>query len=979
MAVVHGLSRSAVARWGSVAAVTVLVAVSVVPGAAADGPSTFSNTAAIAIPATGSANQIGPASPYPSDIPVTGMAGLVTTVQVRFNGLTHSTLNDIDAMVVAPTGENLVVLSDIGDPTTTLAFANNATLTFSDSAAGPVPTGNVPTGTYRPTNNGGGDNFPAPAPSPSTQTTLAGAFSGINPNGTWHLYAVDDATGDVGTMAGGWSLIITTEVAAVATSTTVTTSGSPSTTGAPVTFSATVTAAGSPVSVGSVQFSDGTTALGAPVALSGSGVASLTTSALTEGTHSIRATFSGAPGFLTSNGTVTQRVDNQTVVDGNTYCNTGPITPPAAGAAQPYPSHITVSGLGGPVTKVTATLKGLSHSAPIDFDVLLSGPQPTTNLVLLSDAGGQAAVSNLNLTFDDAAAGPVPAPAVTGTFRPTDLDPDGQVDTFPAPAPSPSAATTLSTFNGATGNGVWSLWVVDDATGDSGSIANGWCLTIESTAPTATVLSSSVNPSVVGGSVTFTATVTAGGAPVSAGSVQFSDGGSNLGGAVPVDAAGTATFTTSALTVGTHPISAGYGGTSSLQPSSGDVSQVVGQQASTTVLSSSVNPSVVGGSVTFTATVTAGGAPVTAGSVQFSDGGSNLGGAVPVDAAGTATLTTSALTVGTHPISAAFSGTAELSSSSDDLDQAVDPVADAGGPYTVAEGASLTLDASGSTSGAGYAWDLNGDGDFTDATGAAPTLTWTELEALGIDDGPATHTVTLEVTEAGRSATDTVDLQVTNTAPISVLTGGLTATVGVPFTIKVGADDPSSADMAADFSYTIDWGDGSPVESLVGPADPPVTHTYTAAGSFGAAFTATDKDGGQGAPTSVQVLAEAASTTTSSTRTAITSSDTTTASGSTSSAAPTSPGTTVSPTSGSTTTASGSTSTAATTSSASDTSAMSAPPLTPTTPGDNGGDLPATGSSVGLGAILAGAALVLAGAVLMIAARRRRPGRHQHR
>ena len=102
-------------------------------------------------------------------------------------------------------------------------------------------------------------------------------------------------------------------------------------------------------------------------------------------------------------------------------------------------------------------------------------------------------------------------------------------------------------------------------------------------------------------------------------------------------------------------------------------------------------------------------------------------------------------------------------------------------------------------------------------------------------------------TYASEVVTET--LTVTNTAPDSVLIGDLTATVGVPFTIKVGADDPSSADMAALFTYTVNWGDGSPVLSVDGPADPPVTHTYTAPGDYAASFTATDKDGGRGAPT----------------------------------------------------------------------------------------------------------------------------------
>ncbi|MGU3643928.1 Ig-like domain repeat protein [Microbacterium sp. C23T] len=860
-------SRSRLPRRGIAASISIalaLLGVVAAPSMArADGPTTFSNTASIAIPAAGSAEQTGPANPYPSNITVSGLAGLVTKVQVVFHGLTHGALNDVDALVVAPTGQNLVVMSDVGAPNT-LTTSTNATLTFDDSAADVVPSGSVPTGSYRPSNNGSGDAFPAPAPPSSTEATLAGAFTGIAPNGAWQLFIIDDATGDTGSMAGGWSLVITTEQAAVATTTTVSTSGTPSKTGDPVTFTATVTAGGNPVTTGSVAFTADNAALGAPVALNASGQATVTTSALAEGTHAILATYAGSTGFLGSNGSVSQRVDNTTVVTGNTFCNPGALTVPQQGASAPYPSNITVSGLAGPVTKVTATLNGISHTAPIDLDVMLSGPTPSTNLLLMSDAGGITPVSGANVVFDDAAAGSVPAPLVSGTFRPTDLDTEGTDAAFPAPAPVISGATTLATFNGGNGNGVWSLWVVDDAGGDAGSINGGWCLTVATVSATATTLTSSVNPSVFGDSVTFTATVTSGGSPVTGGTVSFTDGATPLASNVPVDPNGMATFTTSALGVGTHPLTATYSGTPAYATSSGSVDQVVGLASTTTAITSSLNPSLAGQAVTFTATVTSGGSPVTAGTISFADAGSPLGGPVTVDMNGSATLTTSVLTAGTHPISATYSGTAALATSSGSVDQEVltPAVSVAGGPYAVAEGDSLALNGTGSSPGAVYEWDLDADGDYSDASGLTPTLTWDQLEALGIDDGPSNHTVALRVTLGSQQSTATTSLAVVNTAPDTVVTGALTATAGSPFTIKIGADDPSPADMAADFTYTVDWGDGSPILTVVGPADPPVTHTYASAGTYTASLTSTDKDGGAGEALTIVVVVAAAPVTT---------------------------------------------------------------------------------------------------------------------
>ena len=88
--------------------------------------------------------------------------------------------------------------------------------------------------------------------------------------------------------------------------------------------------------------------------------------------------------------------------------------------------------------------------------------------------------------------------------------------------------------------------------------------------------------------------------------------------------------------------------------------------ATTTTVSSSVNPSDFGQSVTFTATVTAS-AGTPSGTVQFKDNGSNLGTAVSLNGSGVATFSTSSLTVGTHTITAEYSGVTGFAASSGTL------------------------------------------------------------------------------------------------------------------------------------------------------------------------------------------------------------------------------------------------------------------------------------------------------------------------
>jgi hypothetical protein len=211
----------------------------------------------------------------------------------------------------------------------------------------------------------------------------------------------------------------------------------------------------------------------------------------------------------------------------------------------------------------------------------LPSPTSTQNIVLISDAGGATDISNVNLTFDDAAASLLAdnTAIASGTFKPTDHN-AGIPDVYPAPAPvasssAPQGTQTLATAfpNSVNPNGVWRLYIVDDAGADTGSLGGGWCVDFTLTnATTTTGVTASTNPIITGQSVTLTANVgvVAPGIGVPTGTVQFQENGLNIGAAQTLNASGVASLTTSALvTAGTRTITAVYTPTGSFNTSSG--------------------------------------------------------------------------------------------------------------------------------------------------------------------------------------------------------------------------------------------------------------------------------------------------------------------------------------------------------------------------------------------------------------------------
>src|SRR5437870_1598259 len=256
---------------------------------------------------------------------------------------------------------------------------------------------------------------------------------------------------------------------------------------------------------------------------------------------------------------------------------------------------------------------------------------------------------------------------------------------------------------------------------------------------TSTSLTSTPNPSVFGQAVTLTSTV----APVlpdtlaPTGTVTFKDGATPLATVALVN--GSASLVTSALTTGNHSLTAVYSGSANfLASTSPAVNQVVNSQT-TTSLTAPPNPSVIGQAVTLTAVVSpvAPGTGVPTGTITFRDGATVLGTATLVN--GSASLSISTLAVGSHPLTAAYGGSASFAASTSAV---VTQIVNA--PAAAATSTSLTSTPNPST------------------TGQAVTLSATVTSAAGVPTGTVTF-------RDGATALGTVTL-VNGSASLSIST-----------------------------------------------------------------------------------------------------------------------------------------------------------------------------------------------------------------
>ena len=168
------------------------------------GTRTFSTGGSVTVPGVAPAStSSGAGAPYPSTLAIAGLPANAVVKSVVVRGIRHSWSSDIDMLLQSPTGTNVVLMSDVGGS----GILNHVTYTFDDAGNAMSTSAGNPTGTYRPTNNGASDTYPAPVGVVSQASPALSLFTG-DPNGTWNLYVADGASGDIGYLTS-WEITFT--------------------------------------------------------------------------------------------------------------------------------------------------------------------------------------------------------------------------------------------------------------------------------------------------------------------------------------------------------------------------------------------------------------------------------------------------------------------------------------------------------------------------------------------------------------------------------------------------------------------------------------------------------------------------------------------------------------------------------------------------------------------------------------------------
>jgi hypothetical protein len=477
---------------------------------------------------------------------------------------------------------------------------------------------------------------------------------------------------------------------------TLTSSANPAAVGSLVTFTAVVSNSIASVPTGTVTFMDGSAQIGGQT-LNGSGAATLSTSALAAGTHQITAVYSGD----SNNAAVTSSVLVEKLEQPTTTTLTSSPNPSVAGETATFTA--TVKEPSGITAIPTGTVTFSDGAVPLGASVLNSSGVATLAVTSLT-AGQHNITANYNgdssnlasqsiilvQTVSQAAtttslttSNPSVYPGISLTFsavvsRTDSVIPSGTVTFFNGATAigngTLNSAGTATMTTSALAAGTHSITAVYGGdTNDLTSTSSGVTETVLQLA-TSTTIASGANPGTAGASLLLTATIaqsgTTGAGGAFSGTVTFQNGTTALGTAA-VSATGIATLNISTLAVGPNTITATYAGNTNYAGSrSSPLLQTIVSATTSTMLATSMTPSIAGKPVTLTATVTSNGGTPT-GTVTFTDGATTLGTAI-LNTRGVAAFTTSGLAVGQHALIAVYGGDPDdTSSTSSPLQQTV--------------------------------------------------------------------------------------------------------------------------------------------------------------------------------------------------------------------------------------------------------------------------------------------------------------------
>jgi hypothetical protein len=684
------------------------------------------------------------------------------------------------------------------------SFTIGQPLTLAATVGAQTPGSGTPTGTVTFMDGTTPlDSTPIPLTSASTASAPTAKLSlptGL-PVGSHSITAV--YSGDTNFLTSTSSPPLVRTVEQFGTATTLKSSANPATINQSVTLTATIALPTSisttllPVPTGTVDFTDGTTDLG-KVPLNGSTTVTLPVSFTTGGYHALKAVYNGDSNYNGSSATLTEAVSTPTAltltppanpsVYGQRVTFTAAVTPNPGPTPRPVTTNSTVAGyvsftidsntpvtepiVNGQAAYSTTGLSVGSHTIVAKFagTSLFAGSQGTIaaqvvnqdkSTTYLTYSGSFTIGQPLTLTAYVGAQSPgAGKPTGTVTFM------DGTTALDSTPIPLTSATTSMAstaTLSLSTGLPAGSHSITAVYSGDTNFLMSTSSPPLVKTVAlvsTTTTLTSSVNPVVTGNAVTLTATVSLPSTGTSTSSpnklsipttesVTFYDvtgGTSTKLGTVPISSAGVAQLPSSFTTAGSHSLTAVYSGDSTFSSSTGTLAESVSSTKATghVYLAASANPALAGQSVTFSVYVygaTSESTGVT-GTVTLMDGTTPLGSSSPVTN-DKASFTISSLGIGSHAITASYSGDANFTAATSSvLTETISPTGTISGTATLLNKQdTFNVDVKSSVSSSGtpsYSGALSFSDTLAGDTFTAATITGVQIYTETPAGGSAT-------------------------------------------------------------------------------------------------------------------------------------------------------------------------------------------------------------------------------------------------